>query len=176
MKTRLCRPLRLSTAFHHPRHAARGRDRDGRALARMRAAGSASWSPRDEPLIVIVIDEAASLSSYADRDEQNEFRRLTGMMQSKGRAAGVSVIAALQDPSKETMPNRQLFPVRIGLRLDEPTQTAMVPRARSAGPGRVVRQDPRNHARCRLCRREDAPRSSCVCVRSGSPTSKPTRS
>ncbi|MGY4103964.1 FtsK/SpoIIIE domain-containing protein, partial [Nocardia sp. R16R-3T] len=34
--------------------------------------------------------------------------------------------AALQDPSKETMPNRQLFPVRIGLRLDEPTQTAMV--------------------------------------------------
>lgn len=96
-------------------------------LARMRAAGVRKLVPSpDEPLIVIVIDEAASLSSYADRDEQNEFRRLTGMLQSKGRAAGVSVIAALQDPSKETMPNRQLFPVRVGLRLDEPTQTAMV--------------------------------------------------
>src|SRR5690606_13802744 len=55
-----------------------------------------------------------------------EFRRLTGLLLSQGRAAGVSVIAALQDPSKETMPNRQLFPIRIGLRLDEPTQVAMV--------------------------------------------------
>ncbi|WP_227985628.1 FtsK/SpoIIIE domain-containing protein [Nocardia spumae] len=57
-------------------------------LARMRAAGVRKLVPSpDEPLIVIVIDEAASLSSYADRDEQNEFRRLTGMLQSKGRAA-----------------------------------------------------------------------------------------
>ena len=96
-------------------------------LARMRAAGLRKLIPSpDEPLILIIIDEAASLSSYAEREEQNEFRRLTGMLQSKGRAAGVSVIAALQDPSKETMPNRQLFPVRIALRLDEPTQTAMV--------------------------------------------------
>ncbi len=96
-------------------------------LARMRAAGIRKLVPTpDEPLIVIVIDEAASLSSYADRDEQIEFRRLTGMLQSKGRAAGVSVIAALQDPSKEVMPNRQLFPVRIGLRLEEPTQVSMV--------------------------------------------------
>ncbi|WP_280294943.1 FtsK/SpoIIIE domain-containing protein [Nocardia abscessus] len=96
-------------------------------LARMRAAGIRKLVPsRDEPLIVIVIDEAASLSSYADRDEQQEFRRLTGLLLSQGRAAAVSVVAALQDPSKETMPNRQLFPIRIGLRLDEPTQTTMV--------------------------------------------------
>jgi S-DNA-T family DNA segregation ATPase FtsK/SpoIIIE len=96
-------------------------------LARMRAAGLRKLVPTtDEPLILIIIDEAASLSSYADRSEQEEFRRLTGLLLSKGRAAAVSVIAALQDPSKETMPNRQLFPVRIGLRLDEPTQSAMV--------------------------------------------------
>ncbi|MGW0182855.1 FtsK/SpoIIIE domain-containing protein [Nocardia sp. NPDC003345] len=96
-------------------------------LSRMRAAGIRKLVPSiDEPLILIVIDEAASLSAYADRDEQNEFRRLTGLLLSQGRAAGVSVVAALQDPSKETMPNRQLFPIRIGLRMDEPTQTAMV--------------------------------------------------
>ncbi|MFG3618064.1 FtsK/SpoIIIE domain-containing protein [Nocardia sp. NPDC047654] len=96
-------------------------------LARMRAAGLRKLVPTtDEPLILIIIDEAASLSSYATRNEQEEFRRLTGLLLSKGRAAAVSVIAALQDPSKETMPNRQLFPVRIGLRLDEPTQNAMV--------------------------------------------------
>ncbi|MFE2995330.1 FtsK/SpoIIIE domain-containing protein [Nocardia sp. NPDC059246] len=96
-------------------------------LARMRAEGIRKLVPSvDEPLILIIIDEAASLSSYADRDQQQEFRRLTGLLLSKGRAAAVTVIAALQDPSKETMPNRQLFPVRIGLRLDEPTQNAMV--------------------------------------------------
>lgn len=96
-------------------------------LARMRTEGIRKLVPTlDEPLILIIIDEAASLSSYADRDQQQEFRRLTGLLLSKGRAAAVTVIAALQDPSKETMPNRQLFPVRIGLRLDEPTQNTMV--------------------------------------------------
>ncbi|MET7769103.1 FtsK/SpoIIIE domain-containing protein [Nocardia sp. NPDC005366] len=96
-------------------------------LAHMRATGSRKHVPTTEhPLILIVIDEAAALSSYATRDEQLEFRRLTGLLLSQGRAAAVSVVAALQDPSKETMPNRQLFPIRIGLRLDEPTQTAMV--------------------------------------------------
>ncbi|MFJ2668098.1 FtsK/SpoIIIE domain-containing protein [Nocardia fluminea] len=94
---------------------------------RLRAAGVRKWYPStDEPLILIVIDEAAALSSYATREQQEQFRQLTGLLLSKGRAVGVSVIAALQDPSKETMPNRQLFPVRVGLRLDEPTQTAMV--------------------------------------------------
>ncbi|WP_280508769.1 FtsK/SpoIIIE domain-containing protein [Nocardia flavorosea] len=96
-------------------------------LARMRQAGVRKLVPTtDEPLILVIIDEAASLSSYATREEREEFRRLTGLLLSKGRAAAVSVVAALQDPSKETMPNRQLFPIRIGLRLDEPTQTTMV--------------------------------------------------
>lgn len=96
-------------------------------LARMRLVGIRKLVPStDEPLILIIIDEAASLSAYATREEREEFRRLTGLLLSKGRAAAVSVVAALQDPSKETMPNRQLFPIRIGLRLDEPTQTAMV--------------------------------------------------
>ncbi|MFI6870865.1 FtsK/SpoIIIE domain-containing protein [Nocardia sp. NPDC050406] len=96
-------------------------------LARMRSAGIRKLIPSvDEPLILLVIDEAASLSSYASREERDEFRRLSGLLLSKGRAAGITVVSALQDPSKETMPNRQLFPVRVGLRLDEPTQNAMV--------------------------------------------------
>ncbi|MEV6274461.1 FtsK/SpoIIIE domain-containing protein [Nocardia sp. NPDC051832] len=96
-------------------------------LARMRAAGLRKLVPTlDEPVILIIIDEAASLSSYATRDEQERFRQASGKLLSKGRAAAITVIAALQDPSKETMPNRQLFPVRIGLRLDEPTQNTMV--------------------------------------------------
>ncbi|MEV0682257.1 FtsK/SpoIIIE domain-containing protein [Nocardia sp. NPDC050378] len=95
--------------------------------AELRSAGIRKHIPTtDAPLILIVIDEAAALSAYANREQRQEFERLLGLLLSQGRAVGVSVIAALQDPSKETMPLRQLFPVRIGLRLDEPTQTAMI--------------------------------------------------
>ncbi|MGW0245375.1 FtsK/SpoIIIE domain-containing protein [Nocardia goodfellowii] len=95
--------------------------------ARLREAGVQKHVPTvEEPLILVIIDEAAALSSFATKDEREEFRRLSGLLLSQGRAVGVSVIAALQDPSKETMPNRQLFPVRVGLRLDEDTQIAMV--------------------------------------------------
>jgi S-DNA-T family DNA segregation ATPase FtsK/SpoIIIE len=38
----------------------------------------------------------------------------------------VNVIAAVQDPSKDVLPLRQLFPTRIALRLTEPSQVAMV--------------------------------------------------
>jgi S-DNA-T family DNA segregation ATPase FtsK/SpoIIIE len=36
------------------------------------------------------------------------------------------VIAAVQDPSKDVLGARQLFPTRIGLRLTEPSQVTMV--------------------------------------------------
>ncbi|MFI6572739.1 FtsK/SpoIIIE domain-containing protein [Nocardia fluminea] len=99
---------------------------ENRASA-LRSAGIRKHVPTtDAPLILIIIDEAAALSAYASREQRTEFERLLGLLLSQGRAVGVSVIAALQDPSKETMPFRQLFPVRIGLRLDEPTQTSMV--------------------------------------------------
>ena len=76
---------------------------------------------------MLVIDEAASLTAYvSDRKVKTEVEHLLGMLLSQGRAIGVSVIAAVQDPSKEVMALRQLFPTRIGLRMSEPTQVAMV--------------------------------------------------
>ena len=80
-----------------------------------------------EPLFVIVIDEIAALTAYVtDRKARTEIEQLLGLLLSQGRAVGISVVAAIQDPSKDTLPVRQLFTVRIGLRLTEATQTAMV--------------------------------------------------
>lgn len=80
-----------------------------------------------EPLIVIVIDELAALTAYlTDRKIKAEVEQLLGLILSQGRAAGVSVIACVQDPSKEVLALRQLFPTRIGLRLTETTQVGMV--------------------------------------------------
>ncbi|GAB0103470.1 hypothetical protein JMUB6875_24430 [Nocardia sp. JMUB6875] len=80
----------------------------------------------DEPLILILIDEAASLSAYASRKIREQFEELHGLLLSQGRAVGISVIGCVQDPSKDTMPQRQLYPYRIGLRLAEPLQVGMV--------------------------------------------------
>ncbi len=80
-----------------------------------------------EPLYVLIIDEIAALTAYVtDRKIRTEIEHLLGLLLSQGRAVGISVIAAIQDPSKDTLPVRQLFTVRIGLRLTEATQTAMV--------------------------------------------------
>ncbi len=89
-----------------------------------------------EPLIVLVVDELASLTAYiGDRKIRVEVEQLLGLLLSQGRAVGVSVVAAVQDPSKEVLPIRQLFTVRVGLRMTESSQTTMVlgAAAREAG-------------------------------------------
>ncbi len=80
-----------------------------------------------EPLYVVIIDEIAALTAYVtDRKLRAEIEQLLGLLLSQGRAVGISVVAAVQDPAKDTLPVRQLFTVRIGLRMTEATQTAMV--------------------------------------------------
>ena len=41
------------------------------------------------------------------------------LLLSQGRAVGVVVVGAIQDPRKDVLPQRDLFPIRIGLRLNE---------------------------------------------------------
>ncbi|MEU4839834.1 FtsK/SpoIIIE domain-containing protein [Nocardia testacea] len=95
--------------------------------ARFKAAGIRKYTPSvEEPLQVVIIDEYAALSAFASKDQVAEGARLLGLLLTQGRAAGYTVIVAVQDPAKENMPNRQLFSTRIGLRFDEPTQTVMV--------------------------------------------------
>jgi S-DNA-T family DNA segregation ATPase FtsK/SpoIIIE len=81
----------------------------------------------DEPLIVVVVDELAALTAYlTDRKVRDRIRESLGLLLSQGRAVGVHVIAALQDPRKDVLPFRDLFPTRIALRMTEPEQTDMV--------------------------------------------------
>ncbi len=95
--------------------------------ARLRGVSRLHSPTRAEPLIVVVIDEIATLTAYVgDRKTRTEIDQLLGLLLSQGRAVGVSVIAAVQDPSKDVLAMRQLFPTRIGLRLAEPSQVNMV--------------------------------------------------
>ena len=81
----------------------------------------------DDPLLLIVIDEVANLTAYLpDRKLKARISDALALLLTQGRAVGVSVIAALQDPRKEVIALRNLFPTRIALRLDEPAQVDMV--------------------------------------------------
>ena len=96
-----------------------------------------------EPLIVLIVDEIASLTAYiGDRKIRAEVEQLLGLLLSQGRAVGVSVIAAVQDPSKDVLPIRQLFSIRVGLRMTESTQTTMVLGAAARDAGAVCDQIP----------------------------------
>jgi len=81
----------------------------------------------DEPLIVLVVDELANLTAYlTDRQLKDRIKAALSLLLSQGRAVGVHVVAAIQDPRKEVLPFRDLFPTRIGLRLAEEAQVDLV--------------------------------------------------
>lgn len=81
----------------------------------------------DDPLILVLVDEVANLTAYlSDRDLRRRVDAALALLLTQGRAVGVSVVAALQDPRKEVLNLRNLFPVKVALRLDEPSQVDMV--------------------------------------------------
>jgi len=80
-----------------------------------------------ESFVLVVVDELAALTAYqADRKLKARADVAIQLLTSQGRAPGVCLLAALQDPAKEVLPYRNLFPVRVALRLDEPGQADMV--------------------------------------------------
>jgi DNA segregation ATPase FtsK/SpoIIIE, S-DNA-T family len=79
------------------------------------------------PFVVIIVDEVAFLTAYLpDRQLRDRVKAALATLTTQGRAVGFCVIAALQDPRKEVMSIRNLFPDRIAMRLDEPEQVDMV--------------------------------------------------
>jgi S-DNA-T family DNA segregation ATPase FtsK/SpoIIIE len=83
-------------------------------------------SPGD-PLVVVLVDEMAALTAYVgDRDLKRRAESALQLLLSQGRAPGVLVVAAVQDPGKDVVGFRDLFPSRIALRLLEDVQVDMV--------------------------------------------------
>lgn len=98
--------------------------------ARLRAKGIRKLIPGDpeqerllgrrEALLVIVVDELASVLAYVtDPKLRRRLSDALALLLSQGRAVGVCVVGATQDVRKETIGLRDLFPVRVGLRTAE---------------------------------------------------------
>ena len=107
------------------------------------SAGSpAAPASPGEPLIVILIDELAALTYVNERDLRRRIDNALGLLLSQGRAVGVSVVGAIKTPARTVLPARDLFPVRIALRLTEAEQVRPGARPRRSGPRRSLRPDP----------------------------------
>ena len=79
------------------------------------------------PFLVVLIDELAFLTAYQpERDLRKRAEAAIATLTSQGRSVGVCVVGALQDPRKDVISLRNLFPTRIAMRLDESDQVDMV--------------------------------------------------
>jgi DNA segregation ATPase FtsK/SpoIIIE, S-DNA-T family len=98
------------------------------ARARRFAGKQRDHTPTPEhPFVVVLVDEIAFLTAYqADRKLRERILAALATLTTQGRAVGYCVVAALQDPRKEVLNIRNLFPDKIALRLDEPAQVDMV--------------------------------------------------
>jgi S-DNA-T family DNA segregation ATPase FtsK/SpoIIIE len=96
-----------------------------------------------DPLIVIVIDELACLLAYLqDSELRNRITQSLALLLSQGAGLGVLVVGASQDPRKEVLTLRDLFPTRIALRLNEADHVDLVLGAGSRNRGALAEQIP----------------------------------
>jgi S-DNA-T family DNA segregation ATPase FtsK/SpoIIIE len=102
--------------------------KDMQARAALMAGKQRSHTPTaGHPFTVVLVDEVAFLTAYMpDKQLRDRVKAALATLTTQGRAVGYCVVAALQDPRKEVMSIRNLFPDRIAMRLDEPEQVDMV--------------------------------------------------
>jgi DNA segregation ATPase FtsK/SpoIIIE, S-DNA-T family len=124
----------FDTYGHYAAHPAAIADMLEAAVADMQARAAAfagrqrDHTPtRHHPFVVVVVDEVAFLTAYQpDRKLRERIMNALATLTTQGRAVGYCVVAALQDPRKDVLTIRNLFPDRIAMRLDEPEQVDMV--------------------------------------------------
>jgi len=132
------------------------------ARARRFAGKQRDHTPSPEfPFVAVLVDEIAFLTAcQADRKLKDRILAALATLTTQGRAVGYCVIAALQDPRKEVLSIRNLFPDKIALRLDEPAQVDMVVGDGARDRGAFcdeISADPRTGAGVAYMRVEAAP-------------------
>ena len=100
---------------------------------------------KESPHVLLVVDELAALTAYiADPLLRRRADTALRLLLTQGRAPGVSVWAWVQDPRKDTVPMRNLFPQMIGLRLKDAFETEMVLGEAATRTAPCHRIDPRH--------------------------------
>ncbi|ODU02490.1 MAG: cell division protein FtsK [Pseudonocardia sp. SCN 72-86] len=78
------------------------------------------------PLDLVVVDELAMLTAYGERAQVRDALRLLAEILTQGRACLTTVIGYVQEPSKDVVDVRELFPTRICLGVTAASHVDMV--------------------------------------------------
>lgn len=82
---------------------------------------------RDNPLEIVEFDEIGALIRYiGDRKLRDAITERVALLTTQGRALGYTVRGYVQEPTKDTVPVRELFPRRICLRVATKSHVGMV--------------------------------------------------
>lgn len=71
----------------------------------------------EQPWNLLILDELGALLAYGDARDARENRRNLALVGSQGRASGHHMVGFVQEPTKDTVPIRDLFTVRVCLRI-----------------------------------------------------------
>jgi DNA segregation ATPase FtsK/SpoIIIE, S-DNA-T family len=80
----------------------------------------------EHPLEIIEFDEIGALTKYTDRKIRDAIAEKVALLTTQGRALGFTVRGYVQEPTKDTVPVRELFPRRICLRVTAKSHVGMV--------------------------------------------------
>jgi S-DNA-T family DNA segregation ATPase FtsK/SpoIIIE len=80
----------------------------------------------DYPLEIVEFDEIGALTKYTDRKTRDAITEKVALLTTQGRALGFTVRGYVQEPTKDTVPVRELFPRRICLRVTAKSHVGMV--------------------------------------------------
>jgi S-DNA-T family DNA segregation ATPase FtsK/SpoIIIE len=80
----------------------------------------------ENPLEVLEFDEIGALTKYTDRKTRESITERVALLTTQGRALGFTVRGYVQEPTKDTVPVRELFPRRICLRVSAKSHVSMV--------------------------------------------------
>ena len=81
---------------------------------------------REHPLELLEFDEIGALTKYTDRKTRDAITEKVALLTTQGRALGFTVRGYVQEPTKDTVPVRELFPRRICLRVSAKSHVGMV--------------------------------------------------
>jgi DNA segregation ATPase FtsK/SpoIIIE, S-DNA-T family len=82
---------------------------------------------REHPLEIVEFDEIGALIRYiGDRKLREQITERVALLTTQGRALGCTVRGYVQEPTKDTVPVRELFPRRICLRVASKSHVGMV--------------------------------------------------
>jgi S-DNA-T family DNA segregation ATPase FtsK/SpoIIIE len=80
----------------------------------------------EHPLELVEFDEIGALTKYTDRKTREAITEKVALLTTQGRALGFTVRGYVQEPTKDTVPVRELFPRRICLRVSAKSHVGMV--------------------------------------------------